>query len=368
MRPALRGPPPRIHDARVYRSLLLQTLHYFSRPHDGVRRQPLESRSGWRGADLDESEWREALSASEVSELRRAVDRARAAGALSRVTRADFPLPSLESRVRRWRDTLVRGRGFVLVSGAPVEAWSVEESEVFFWGLGLHLGVPGAQNPQGDLLGHVRDQRAPDDDVTIRAYRTRKEIAFHCDAADAVGLLCLRAAARGGRSRIASSVGIFNELLRRAPELTDRLFEPFHLDTKSEGGVRHFPVTPCRHAAGELRTFYHSDYFREAERHPDAPRLTAEQKRLLDLYDEIAADLALEMDLQPGDVQLLSNHTVVHGRTAYEDGEALDERRHLLRLWLSLPRARSVRVRAQTARSMLGNVGTLVRERIRQRA
>ena len=48
-------------------------------------------------------------------------------------------------------------------------------------------------------------------------------------------------------------------------------------------------------------------------------------------------EFRLDMQLAPGDVQLLSNHTIVHARTAYEDdpdGEA--GRRHLLRLWLSI--------------------------------
>jgi hypothetical protein len=42
------------------------------------------------------------------------------------------------------------------------------------------------------------------------------------------------------------------------------------------------------------------------------------------------------MNFEPGDVQLISNHTVVHARTAYED--APESERHLLRLWLSLER------------------------------
>ena len=37
-----------------------------------------------------------------------------------------------------------------------------------------------------------------------------------------------------------------------------------------------------------------------------------------------------------GDVQLISNHSVVHARTAYEDVPGSE--RHLLRLWLSLER------------------------------
>ena len=48
-------------------------------------------------------------------------------------------------------------------------------------------------------------------------------------------------------------------------------------------------------------------------------------------------DVRLEMDLAPGDVQLVSNHTVIHARTAFVDADDPEEQRHLLRLWLSLP-------------------------------
>ena len=64
--------------------------------------------------------------------------------------------------------------------------------------------------------------------------------------------------------------------------------------------------------------------------------LSPEEREILDLYEEIASspDLSFDMDLEPGDIQWLSNHTVLHARTAYEDDPA--HRRHLLRLWLSL--------------------------------
>jgi hypothetical protein len=49
------------------------------------------------------------------------------------------------------------------------------------------------------------------------------------------------------------------------------------------------------------------------------------------------------MDFVPGDIQLLSNHTVLHARSAYVDHEEPERKRHLLRLWLSLPRSYSIR-------------------------
>ena len=50
--------------------------------------------------------------------------------------------------------------------------------------------------------------------------------------------------------------------------------------------------------------------------------------------------MALELELGRGDVLLASNHTIVHGRTAFEDPPEEQGRRHLLRLWLTIPNGR----------------------------
>ncbi len=44
------------------------------------------------------------------------------------------------------------------------------------------------------------------------------------------------------------------------------------------------------------------------------------------------------MHFEPGDIQLISNHTILHARTAYEDWDEPSRKRHLLLLWLSVPR------------------------------
>jgi hypothetical protein len=214
----------------------------------------------------------------------------------------------------------------------------------------------------------VRDQRVAVDDVTVRAYRTSAEIRFHCDAADVVGLLCMQAAKSGGRSRLASSVSVFNTLLEEDRSLALRLFETMCFDTKAEGALRFFPIRPCAFDGTTLRTFYHADYFREVERHVDAPRLDGEQRRLLDRYDAIATDPdhCLEMDFLPGDMQLVSNHSIVHARTGYVDHDDPAERRHLLRLWLSLSHRTSLRTRWLTLRSRAALIARLARHRVAQ--
>lgn len=324
-----------------FRSYAEQSLHYFDRPDRGQPDGVLDLPAAWRGSECRrDPSWRWTLTAEQVRELEEALDVAKRSGReMADLTTEDFPLPTLGADVARWRHELSRGRGFVLVSGVPVERWGEADSSLFFWALGRWLGVPGAQNPQGDLLGHVIDTGDDVADPLVRLYRTSSDIAYHCDGADVVGLLCLRKAVRGGHSRIASSVTVWNEIVRRRPELAPRLFENFALDLRNETGgdaPGWVPIPPCRFDGERLQTFYHSDYFRSAARHDDAPVLTAAERALLDLYDEIAneEDVRLDMDLEPGDVQLVSNHTVIHARTGYEDRP--DARRHLLRLWLSL--------------------------------
>ncbi len=237
-----------------------------------------------------------------MPEIRGALDHAKATGkAREQLLASDFPLPGLITAIAAWREELQRGRGFVVVRGLPVEDWSAQDSELFFWCLGWHLGLPGAQNRFGELLGHVRDTGVDPNDPTVREYRTRLPISFHCDAADVVGLLCLKTAAEGGASRIASSVTLFNELLAQGADV-ERLFRPFLLDARAEAGLQTFPIEPCRFYRGTLRTFYHSGYFRSAARYPDVTSLSEEELALLDTYDALAEDpdIHLSMELEPG--------------------------------------------------------------------
>lgn len=347
----------------MFKSLRAQTLHYFARPHSGVPTHAIQSPAAWLGRDMRQTQaWQYHFSSAEIQELKAAVKHAESTNKpMGRLSRADFPLPTLAARIAEWAYEIRHGRGFVLLRGMPVADWNEAQTSLAYWCMGHYFGIPGAQNPEGDLLGHVRDQRTGRD---VRYYRTNKGIAVHTDAADFVGLLCLQPAKSGGLSRIASSVAVFNELLRTKPHLAPRLFKSFYFDTKGEGGIKAFPIAPCCFADGELRTFWQSDYYREAQRLPGVPTFSAEEQELLDSYDAIAnhPDFHLDMDLQPGDIQLISNHTILHARTAFEDHEDLNKRRHLLRLWISLQEKRPFKARLLRAQSWAGLAFTAARE------
>jgi hypothetical protein len=232
------------------------------------------------------------------------------------------------------------GRGFILVRGFPADKYSQEEAAFAYWLIGLQMGQPVPQNRRGDLLGHVRDDGADPNQTGIRLYRTRVKLDFHTDGADIIGLLCLQTAKSGGLSRIASSITVFNEILRQRPDLVPVLFQNFYWDRKADaldGEPPYFAFPICRFDQGRLGMLYIGWYIRNAQRFPEVPRLTTAQRDALDLIDSIANDESfhLDMNFERGDMQFLKNAVILHARTAYEDWEQPESKRHLLRLWLT---------------------------------
>jgi hypothetical protein len=308
--------------------------------------RPIVSPAVWTGTAMSSRrEWLHVLTPAEIADLDRAVAHARALERpLDALTRDDFPLTALACAAERWLDALERGAGFLLVRGVPVERYGERDATLAYWGLGLHLGTAISQNAAGDRLGHVRNVGEAERDPTVRLYKTRERLGFHTDGADIIALLCLRAAKSGGTSRIASSAAIYNEILRRRPELVPVLYEPFPFDRNGEerpGEPPFFTLPLCRYVDGWLRTFYIGWYIRDSQRHVSAPRLSAAQREVIDLIDEIAADPAIHLDMEfrAGDIQWLENSAILHARTDYEDYAEPERKRHLLRLWLTSRRA-----------------------------
>lgn len=311
----------------TYKSNMEQVLHYFERVHARVPTSPVISGAGWRGSEMapNTNRWLRTLSTREIDELSAVVDELMESQVPMQIVTAErAPLPQLAPLILDWREEISKKSGFVLVRGLPVNAWGEEKSAYAYWVLGHHFGTPGAQNLEGELLGHVIDYEETEQRASVRSYRTSAHIDFHCDAADVVGLLCMQTAKKGGQSRIVSSVAIFNEVMRREPQLITRLFSTFEVDFRGDnppGTPEHLPVQPCTYAPQSgLQTFYHSEYYRSAERFDDVV-IDAEQRAVMDLYDALCLndDFHLDMWLEPGDMQFISNHTIVHSRTEYED-------------------------------------------------
>lgn len=309
-------------------------------PHDG----PIDGPGVWYGPDLqDRDDWKFPLSEAERAELRAATRNALARqGNIKDITRADFPLPTLGPRLEALRQEVINGRGFVLIRGMPIENLPFAEAAAMYWGLGTWFGAARSQNTRGHLLGHVIDISDRFENRSERGYLTNRHLAYHCDSVDIVGLMCLRKAKQGGHSSIVSSYTIHNEMCRRRPDLARVLYGPIARDRRDEippGKGPWYELPVFNFHKGRLAINFLRKHIDMSQRHPDALRMSDTVVEALDMVSALANDPALHLTMQfePGDIQILHNHQILHDRTSYEDWPEEDRKRYLLRLWLSPP-------------------------------
>ncbi len=323
--------------------------------------QPLTGPSVWLGVDLARAtDWIRPVSLAAVAEVDGALRAVRRRGlAWREMRREDFPIPGFARELAEVARELEEGRGVVLLRGLPVARYSEDELRQLYWGIGLHLGTPRYQNAHGELIGEVRDElrvygavhqpsvvQRPGEPVTSRyKARTSGPLRFHTDRCDVVTLLCVRQARAGGVSKIVSTPAIYNAILARRPDLHALLCQDYHRTREGEelgGEQRTYAMPVLAVHEGKLTSQYSRTFVEAAQRLPGVPRMTAAQDEALDLLAEVAQELCYEMELRPGDVQLLNNHVVYHGRTAFEDDAHTGCDRLLYRLWLSMPNSRAL--------------------------
>lgn len=306
--------------------------------------QQFTGASAWVSADLagDDDAWLKTLSAGEIAELESAAKHYLSSGKdIGEISASEFLIPEFSKHLQKLKVKLLKGNGLEVIRGLPVTEYSQEIAACIFCGIGAHLGSARSQNAKGHILGHVRDTGVSVSDPNTRIYQTSARQSFHTDSADVVGLLCLKKAQSGGESMLVSALSIYNRFKAQRPDLLPLLFGPVATDRRGEvpEGQQPFMTIPVFSWYDDsLTVFYQRQYINSAERFDDAPRLSDEQIEALDLFDSLANDPSLHfsMQLEPGDMQFVYNHSQLHDRTAFIDWPDQAERRHLLRLWLSI--------------------------------
>lgn len=304
----------------------------------------------WRGPEMAtrKDEWLHEMTPPELADLDAAVDRVRARNLdILDIAKAEFELPVLGPKLASLRKDLLHGRGFTVLRGAPVDRYDRQSTAIAFWGVGAHLGDSAvSQNGKGHVLGHVKDLGLDYNHPMARGYQTSARLPYHTDYSDLVALLCLKPAKHGGLSSIVSSAALFNEMRLRHPDLAAALMQPAYRTRWGEVGSDRPPWISVpvfnRHEAGAetptgVVTTYVRSAIRKAQLKPEVPRLTELQIEAMDMFDSLAEDPAfhLDMNFQPGDIQVVNNHWTLHSRTDYEDFDDPAEKRHLMRLWLA---------------------------------
>ena len=340
--------------------------------------ETIDTPACWLGKEMagDPARWLHTLTDDQIAELEAAATHYLALGRdVGEITAGDFPLPAFSAHLDALRQKLLKGVGVEVIRGLPVTGYGQEFAAAIFCGIGAHLGSARSQNADGHILGHVRDAGRDANDPNARIYQTAERQTFHTDSADVVGLLCLREAMEGGRSLLVSAEAIYNRMRAERPDLLERLFDPIATDRRGEvppGSLPYMEIPPLSWHAGKLTVFYQRQYIDSAQRFADALRLSGDHVAALDLFDALANDEAMHfsMQLQPGDMQFVYNHALLHDRTGFTDWPDPARRRHLLRLWLSIPGDRELpdSFRQRYGSIEPGNRGGIITEKTRLHA
>jgi len=249
----------------------------------------------------------------------------------------EFALPACRALMSRMKSILDDGVGFALLDRLPADDLPIEILLEMYWVLGQCIGRPVAQKWDGQMIYEVADTGV-DYAYGTRGSRTAVELNFHTDNAfarlvpDYVGLFCRNPAKRGGISRFCSLYSVHRRMLDRYPD-----HQPMLFDRQQEHRAGAEPVCLAPYFSWrKQRLFARANSALVRQGYEVAGEvMDAALADALDAIDEIctARDLWFEASLQRGQIQYLNNHEVGHYRSAFEDYDDSERKRHLYRLW-----------------------------------
>lgn len=308
--------------------------------------KPVIDPAVWTGDDMAaRDDWIYTLTHDDIAALREVAKQGRAVigndpDGLLNLSPETIDLGALAAPMAETFHQVSDGRGFQLIRGMPVADWDRIDLAIAYWVMGLQIGTPLSNNPDGDMIGHVTDMGLDYNNPNHRGYQTSAHMLFHTDQCDVVTLLCLQTSMTGGSSKIVSAPAVHNEMLRRHPELVTELTADMFWTKHGEvapGEDPWYRMAVFNYLDGYLTTAGGYKHIEKGHALPGNPPLTKAQMDAFALLAEINEELHLSMHFEIGDVQILNSHVTMHSRTAYQDWPAPEKRRRLWRLWLRNP-------------------------------
>lgn len=301
----------------------------------------------WTVADVEKDRgWIYSLSPQEGADL---IATVRAAGPADRPIlswrREDFDLrsavPTLAAAFREVRD----GRGMALVKNLPRDGVTPDEFRLMTWAIGLHFGVARPQNKASDYITEVKNAGMSYRSPTGRGYNSNAELDFHVDGSDVVLLSCYNQAPVGGMSMCASAATAYDIVKAERPDYAAALQSDYTFSRngeQSDGEAPWYPAPICTEENGRVFCKWNRNRIINAQKLDGATPLTTLQQEAMEYFDQVLRrpENMFCMNLEPGDLQILCNQTMLHSRTSFEDHTDDAKKRTLYRLWLALPDSR----------------------------
>ena len=300
--------------------------------------------AAWRSADLiKDQSWILRINESARKKLAENIDKVFEPGrALLDYSMEEFDLGQGIETIREAAQNAHLGSGLAIVKGLPHDLLNKREFELLVWAVGLHLGVARPQGRATQYISRVSNTGMDYRSASGRGYNSNASLDFHCDGCDLALLACYNSAKTGGQSIISSSVSACQMLQAERPDLAEVARQKFFFSRNNEESPDEAPYysQPLydfedEHIFGK----WNRNRIRTAQQIEGVPSLTPQQTECTDLLDKILRrpELMYTMWLEPGDLQIMNNHVLLHSRTAFEDYKDPEKKRLLYRLWVAPP-------------------------------
>jgi alpha-ketoglutarate-dependent taurine dioxygenase len=288
----------------------------------------------WSGEQLHETEWTFDVDPE---------------GLKSRLDHGDHAAPIPEPTARYLagiaRERLEDGPGVVLIRGFDVQDVFAEKTSALLVMLSALLGKPRPQNREGMIVFDVVDDSAKAMGKThghVRGANSNVLVGLHTEndgeprPPRLVAFLCITQAATGGETILASGQLAHNLLIDSSPSAARRLYEPIAFARRPEDydpGMTDLDSI-FTSLSNRVRVRYSRYWIRRAAEIRGEPHDHATVAALA-AWDKTLRDerLATSVRLRAGDLLVVNNQFVMHGRAAFSD-DGSSPGRHLLRAWI----------------------------------
>lgn len=282
------------------------------------------------------------LDKAEVASINAAVQYFHASGeTLECVSTKTFPLPiALTDRLRGISKEVHQGKGFAVLRGIDPQAYSNFDNALIFCGLASHVGSCRGSNRLGKALDHIRDAREDkivlenkSTEVCLSAAKLPAEMKFHADGAygDIIAMYVKNVGFSGGSQYLASFWQTFNVLKETSPETLQILAEDVCFPAESSPAYLleegHQPLMYCQDDKVICQLTWNP--------FKNSTTLTAAQREAMVKVNDVARQICVKLDHEPGDIQFVNNLALLHARDAYADSGS--QKRHMMRLGLRDP-------------------------------
>lgn len=294
----------------------------------------------WEGGDIAVSDVRVELSDAAQREIR--ANR----GVLS-VSPAEFGPSSHDlSRFAAVREEMAalrrrhleNGFGILLISGATGGLTDIEQKNAH-WVMMSVLGDPIPQNEHSDRYVGVADEGKR---MTSggRYHKSNEGGELHTDSPqydrppEIISLVCIHPAVAGGESKFISAYAVHNALLRQDTQRLAPLYEFYHFHRKPTTETTFAPIFSYEE---KLRCRYLGEYVRSGMQiKGERIEGTAKGAALRALDAALCEErFVFELRMNAGDVLVLDNQRIFHGRSSFRDDSASGRPpRQMGRLWL----------------------------------